>query len=244
MDSDDLDVKVPFWLALYCGTLSAGFVLFVVAAWQRTHKEGGVSDALVYTGIALVVLPVVACLSYLIHDCLIHLPPLPTLHDENEGLENFRATDLHVNPTADEGIELALQDTEAGTATEYQFQEAGTREERREYAKAFLLFRTLDRGDSVRTLSALLKATKDEESSDQGSLLFRAWKSTESSVRSIGSSPPECSICQERYEHGDIACWAITDDCDHIFHDKCILKWLENRDECPLCRTKLLAPDE
>lgn len=37
---------------------------FVVAAWQRTNREGGASDAVVNMGIALVLLPILACIGY------------------------------------------------------------------------------------------------------------------------------------------------------------------------------------
>ena len=112
-DADDRDVKLPLWLALYCGTLGAGFVLFVVAAWQRTNREGGASDAIVYTGIVLVLLPILACIgSFLIHDCLIHFK-LPMLHKENADLKGSKVTKFS-HPTTEGDIELVLRECDSG----------------------------------------------------------------------------------------------------------------------------------
>ena len=38
-----------------------------------------------------------------------------------------------------------------------------------------------------------------------------------------------CSIC---LDNGDL----ITLKCKHNFHEKCIVKWMENNYNCPLCR--------
>jgi hypothetical protein len=46
-----------------------------------------------------------------------------------------------------------------------------------------------------------------------------------------------CSICLEEY----------IDDrkmsrlkCDHIYHKECIMKWIKNNNECPLCRAEVI----
>ena len=39
-------------------------------------------------------------------------------------------------------------------------------------------------------------------------------------------------------------CWSKEDDCDHIFHDECIMAWLNDNDDCPLCRAKLIHAEE
>ncbi len=71
-----------------------------------------------------------------------------------------------------------------------------------------------------------------------------------------------CSICLEAYRVGDTVarlkrtpeqvarekrCESIAEaehehegECNHWFHDDCILEWLQNHDECPLCRTNMV----
>lgn len=41
-----------------------------------------------------------------------------------------------------------------------------------------------------------------------------------------------CSICLEK-----MYVKLVITPCKHIFHNKCINKWMENKKECPLCRT-------
>eukprot|EP00531_Pseudo-nitzschia_arenysensis_P002426 CAMPEP_0116134060 /NCGR_PEP_ID=MMETSP0329-20121206/10447_1 /TAXON_ID=697910 /ORGANISM="Pseudo-nitzschia arenysensis, Strain B593" /LENGTH=299 /DNA_ID=CAMNT_0003628751 /DNA_START=16 /DNA_END=915 /DNA_ORIENTATION=- len=71
-----------------------------------------------------------------------------------------------------------------------------------------------------------------------------------------------CSICLEAYKVGDTVarlkrtpeqvarekrCESIAEaehehegECNHWFHEDCILEWLQNHDECPLCRTNMI----
>lgn len=51
------------------------------------------------------------------------------------------------------------------------------------------------------------------------------------------------------YETGDVVSWAREEDCDHLYHERCIMEWLSTtkrdgetlHDSCPLCRTKLIV---
>jgi hypothetical protein len=77
------------------------------------------------------------------------------------------------------------------------------------------------------------------------------------------SSDDCCSICLEHYAPGDVVARmrclpAATDDddgkesdantttttttkrCKHWFHKDCIMQWLENHDECPMCRVDMI----
>lgn len=71
----------------------------------------------------------------------------------------------------------------------------------------------------------------------------------------------ECSICLDEYKPNDTISWAkdggdpasvslaltsnngAASGCDHIFHQGCIVSWLEHHDDCPLCRRKLVHED-
>lgn len=43
-----------------------------------------------------------------------------------------------------------------------------------------------------------------------------------------------CAICRF-----DIKTVAVTMSCGHVFHRNCILKWFQQKNECPLCRKEL-----
>jgi hypothetical protein len=71
----------------------------------------------------------------------------------------------------------------------------------------------------------------------------------------------ECSICLDEYTPNDTISWAkdggdpaeatvtltnnsgVASGCDHIFHQGCLVSWLEHHDDCPLCRRKLVHED-
>jgi len=55
-----------------------------------------------------------------------------------------------------------------------------------------------------------------------------------------------CSICLDSYVVGDIVARVRRDSqesesqCNHWFHEDCILQWLEAHQECPLCRVDMI----
>ncbi|KAJ4958923.1 hypothetical protein NE237_026034 [Protea cynaroides] len=50
-----------------------------------------------------------------------------------------------------------------------------------------------------------------------------------------------CMICMDEFERGiEIAKLP----CSHFFHSKCILKWLKNKNSCPLCRFAMLTEED
>ena len=65
-----------------------------------------------------------------------------------------------------------------------------------------------------------------------------------SNVRSISryittsrrNTDPCCSICLDEYQVGDEVCWSKNQVCVHIHHLDCMLAWLQDHDDCPLCR--------
>ena len=46
-----------------------------------------------------------------------------------------------------------------------------------------------------------------------------------------------CSICCDTYKCGE---YKRELPCSHVFHKKCIDKWLCGNDSCPICRVKIL----
>ncbi|MGK3739252.1 MAG: hypothetical protein ACI8RD_001393 [Bacillariaceae sp.] len=67
-----------------------------------------------------------------------------------------------------------------------------------------------------------------------------------------------CSICLEEYKNGDTIARSNTGNkkdktdednnnnnaCNHCFHKDCIVAWLRNHDECPLCRVDMITIPE
>ena len=67
-----------------------------------------------------------------------------------------------------------------------------------------------------------------------------------------------CSICLEEYKIGDTIARSNTgsnrdkteednnnsNSCSHCFHKDCIVAWLQNHDECPLCRVDMITIPE
>mmetsp|Transcript_4812 Transcript_4812/g.7259 ORF Transcript_4812/g.7259 Transcript_4812/m.7259 type:complete len:102 (-) Transcript_4812:482-787(-) len=57
-------------------------------------------------------------------------------------------------------------------------------------------------------------------------------------------SPQSCPVCCEDYKKGDDIVWSRNDGCHHVFHLDCIMTWLMQHDNCPLCRLDYLRPSE
>ena len=46
-----------------------------------------------------------------------------------------------------------------------------------------------------------------------------------------------CSICLEEFKEGE----KIKNlNCNHIFHEECLLPWLNDNDCCPMCRQNIV----
>jgi len=70
---------------------------------------------------------------------------------------------------------------------------------------------------------------------------------------------PECSVCLNEFIVGERISWSSGDNCDHVFHEDCILRWfltlrrradakrrkrkcdVECKLHCPMCRQDFIA---
>jgi len=60
---------------------------------------------------------------------------------------------------------------------------------------------------------------------------------TKIKVMKMGNSNRTCSVCYNCFERGEKIRYLP---CKHIFHDDCVLPWLEKNVTCPNCRMNLL----
>ncbi|KAL8254789.1 hypothetical protein R6Q59_033010 [Mikania micrantha] len=51
------------------------------------------------------------------------------------------------------------------------------------------------------------------------------------------SGSEDCSICLERFNDGEIC--RVIPVCDHVFHARCVDRWLMKVPNCPICRTRV-----
>ena len=71
----------------------------------------------------------------------------------------------------------------------------------------------------------------------ENSLRVMVTKVTEDSLY----SPRSCPICCENYQKGDAIAWSKNESCHHAYHVDCILEWLMEHEDCPMCRAKYLS---
>jgi hypothetical protein len=56
----------------------------------------------------------------------------------------------------------------------------------------------------------------------------------------IVSIPEECTICLESQKEKELTVLR----CKHTFHQKCTLKWFQNKRTCPICRKYIPINEE
>lgn len=58
---------------------------------------------------------------------------------------------------------------------------------------------------------------------------------------SPAAASDDCSICLEYFNEGEIC--RVLPVCDHVFHARCVDKWLTKVPNCPICRTRVRLDD-
>lgn len=98
------------------------------------------------------------------------------------------------------------------------------------------------------------KDAQSVEKNRKGSFLSNAIRSIRASIRaslsdwSASSSSQTktniCPICLDFYDDGDEMCISKNDKCHHSFHYDCMVGWLIDNDDCPICRAKYILPQK
>jgi hypothetical protein len=87
---------------------------------------------------------------------------------------------------------------------------------------------------------------EDSERADKSDLLIETLRSIRDGLHlninstDVDYSSKTCTICCEDYESGDDIVWSKNRKCKHAFHTECIIQWLMDHDDCPMCRNKYL----
>lgn len=53
-----------------------------------------------------------------------------------------------------------------------------------------------------------------------------------------------CSICLLEFKARDVISFSSNKDCQHVFHQDCILRWLYLKNKCPCCHRTFLCGDQ
>lgn len=64
---------------------------------------------------------------------------------------------------------------------------------------------------------------------------------TDDKMQDTLNNPRICPICCEEYETGDDIAWSKNEECCHAYHTYCILPWLMDHSDCPMCRNDYLC---
>lgn len=92
---------------------------------------------------------------------------------------------------------------------------------------------------SLADLSAY--SMKSLESAELGSfnkaeIISKSLSSTGKKVHRTKKPPKVCQLCSEEYDAHDYVCLSKNIKCTHMFHAKCMIRYLmENGEKCPTC---------
>ena len=79
----------------------------------------------------------------------------------------------------------------------------------------------------------------------KNNILIETLRSIRSTDSHHGSStlysPKSCPICCEDYAKGNDIAWSKNKECAHAFHTDCIVPWLMEHEECPMCRSDYIC---
>ena len=64
---------------------------------------------------------------------------------------------------------------------------------------------------------------------------------TEQELSECGTDGAQCSVCLENFEAEDAK--VVKMPCIHVFHQECLMPWLEQHNSCPSCRHELPTDD-
>jgi hypothetical protein len=87
-----------------------------------------------------------------------------------------------------------------------------------------------------------------EQQQQQQQLLLCSGHFAEAATTELGGPrgsaaelPPECAICLQDFQVGDLISRTGCSQKGHVFHTFCMQEWLKSQATCPLCRQSLAA---
>jgi hypothetical protein len=108
--------------------------------------------------------------------------------------------------------------------------------ERRAYLERTLKFTKVVEG-SIRDTTEAEKSFRTEHPKSDIVVPRKCWEDHEAS----STRDANCPICFEDYMENDSICWSPNPSCHHSFHKDCVIDWLMNNTECPVCRRSYIG---
>lgn len=100
--------------------------------------------------------------------------------------------------------------------------------------RRFELHPTIQKRTLEKTVSVMRKAIDLVEKGWVMSSIPTSWNVAR--CVPMSTNDKECAICQCRFNFAEVTT-RLT--CCHVFHAKCIIKWMETKNNCPCCRAEV-----
>jgi len=94
-----------------------------------------------------------------------------------------------------------------------------------------------DHGNNDTVIKNVTEVLDDIESGEPKEVYLPPSKSSDGEMKSC-KVPNCCAVCLCSYDVGDTIVWSSNKNCQHAFHEECIVPWLTKNQsgECPCCR--------
>lgn len=95
---------------------------------------------------------------------------------------------------------------------------------------------TLEEGFDVQDMISLLNHEESQGPSPASGEAVQSLERIKITTETVINGDPKCPICMSYYVPDDDL---IKMPCQHLFHDECLIQWLNRNNTCPICRLEL-----
>ena len=93
-----------------------------------------------------------------------------------------------------------------------------------------------NRGTQIETRNRNTNRNNSEQNKKSNAILSKLPINKIDDINRLKGENKKCSICLQHFKKMDSAIYLP---CFHLFHKKCITKWLDNKEVCPLCKLNI-----